>query len=218
MPISSKDNFKKDQLKKKSSNAKLFIISGPSGSGKNAIVRGVLKKIPRATQMITCTTRQPRPGEKDGKDYYFLTEKKFKEKIKKNEFIEWARVHEIYYFGTSKKVLERLEKRCKIIILAIDVQGVGSFRKLKIPHTSIFINAESKEKLISRIRKRAGGMPDDLLKLRLKSAAKELKEAKKYDFQVINYEDGLDETINKVVKIITKKIPNNWHKFIFQLI
>ncbi len=204
MPISSKANFKKNQLKKKSNNTKLVIISGPSGSGKNAIVRGVLKKIPQAAQMITCTTRQPRPGEKDCKDYYFLTEKEFKEKIKKNEFIEWARVHEIYYFGTSKKVLEKLEERYKIIILAIDVQGVRNFRKLKIPHTSIFINAESKEKLISRIKKRAGGMPNDLLKLRLKSAAKEMKEAKKYDYQVINYENRLNEAISKVCGIIRK--------------
>ena len=68
--------------------SKIFIISGPSGSGKTSVVQGVLKKLKNATQMITCTTRRPRPDEKQGRDYYFLTEQEFKKRIKQNDFLE----------------------------------------------------------------------------------------------------------------------------------
>lgn len=214
---------KKTQTKNIKKKTQLFIVSGPSGSGKNAVAKGVLKKLStkglsalrrhssgasatsgekNATRMVTCTTRPPRPKEKHSKDYYFLTKKEFKKRIKKNEFLEWTKVHENIYVGTLKKELKKLEKKYKIILMTIDVQGANSIRKKAIPHTSIFINAESKKKLISRIKKRKGGMPADKLKLRLASALKEAKQAKKYDYQVINYENKLDETINKVYKII----------------
>jgi len=129
--------------------------------------------------------------------------------LKNNEFLEWARVHKIYYVGTLKKEFERLKNKYQTIIYVIDVRGLKNIRQLKIPHISIFINAESKEKLISRIKKRAGGMPPRLLKLRLGSAIREIREAKKYDYQVINYENKLKETINQIVKIVESNIDTN---------
>lgn len=190
--------------KESNKKGKIFIISGPSGSGKNAIVRNLLKKLPNSTRMVTCTTRKPRPKEKHGKDYYFLSKKEFKTKIKKNEFVEWAKVHDGNYYGNSKKILKKLRQKYNIVIIVIDVQGAETYHKLSIPHISIFINAESKQNLISRIKKRKGNMPPHLLKLRLSSAIQEIKHAKKYDYQIINYENKLNETINKVYGIIQK--------------
>lgn len=183
--------------------SRIFVISGPSGSGKSTAVSEVLKHLKKAARMITCTTRKPRPSEKHGRDYYFLTKQEFKKRIKQNDFLEWARIHDAYY-GISKKILEKFKKKHKIIIMTIDVQGAESIRQLKIPHTSIFINADSKENLISRISKRKGGISPEKLKIRLKTAAKELKQVKKFDYQVINYENKLDQTIEKILKIIKR--------------
>ncbi|NQU77827.1 guanylate kinase [Candidatus Falkowbacteria bacterium] len=183
---------------------KIIILSGPSGSGKNAVVRGLLKKLKNSTYMIPHTTRKPRPKEKQGKDYFFITEQAFKKKIKNKEFLEWAHVHTDYY-GTSKKILAKLQKKYNPVILAIDVNGAKTFRKHKIPHTSFFINAESEQKLISRIKKRQKNISPRELKTRLATAKNELKQAKKYDHQVINYQNKLPQTITKVLKIIKKK-------------
>ncbi|MBU4331981.1 guanylate kinase [Patescibacteria group bacterium] len=196
--------IKKNKPNKRTNCAKLFIISGPSGAGKNAVVCGILKKLKNASRMVTCTTRKKRPNEKPGKDYYFLTEKEFKQRIKESDFLEWAIVHKKHYYGNSKKILEKLQKKYAIILLVIDVQGAKTIRKKAIPHTSIFINAESEKKLISRIKKRKAMMSNESLKLRLASAAAEMKQAKKYDYQVTNYENRLDETIERVCAIIQK--------------
>jgi len=156
--------------------------------------------------MITYTTRKPRLGEKHGKDYFFLTKKEFEKKIKQNEFLEWAKVHKIHYYGNSKKDLENLQKKYKTVIITIDVQGAETIRKKNIPHLSIFINAESKQKLISRIKKRNTKISPEKLARRIKSATTEIKSAKKYDYQIINYENKLNETVDKVYKII-KNLP-----------
>lgn len=190
----------------KKTQSKFIIISGPSGVGKNSVIHGILKKLKNAIQMITYTTRKPRLGEKHGKDYFFLTKKEFEKKIKQNEFLEWAKVHKIHYYGNSKKDLENLQKKYKTVIITIDVQGAETIRKKNIPHLSIFINAESKQKLISRIKKRNTKISPEKLARRIKSATTEIKSAKKYDYQIINYENKLNETVDKVYKII-KNLP-----------
>lgn len=182
----------------------LIIIMGPSGVGKNAIIRGLLKRLKNAVDLPTCTSRQPRPTEKPGRDYYFLTRKEFKKGIKQNDFLEWALVHNTYYYGTSKKILKKLKNKYDFVLADIDVQGVDILRRQKIPHTSIFIKPDSHENLIKRIKKRKAKLSPAELQARLKSAQKELKQAKKYDHQVTNYQNRLPQTINKVLKIIKK--------------
>lgn len=204
MLIKKASDAKKIVPKNSKNKSSLVVISGPSGSGKNAVTNGLLKKLPNSTRLVTCTTRKKRRNEKHGKDYYFISKQEFKKKIKQNDFLEWAIVHKKHYYGNSKKILEKLQKKYKMVIAVIDVQGAETYRKLNIPHISIFINVESKQNLISRIKNRNNNMSKNKLKLRLASAISEIKHAKKYDYQVINHENKLDETIEKVHKIIQK--------------
>lgn len=176
----------------------LFIISGPSGVGKTFIIKKIIKLDPRLKRVIACTTRKKRSNEKYGQDYFFLSEKKFKEKIKNKEFLEWAIVHNNYY-GTLKKEVENVKK---LLILNIDFQGAFQIKKKKIKAIFIFIKPESLDKLISRIKKR-GEIKKEDLEIRLNNAKNEIKQAKKYyDYVVINRENKSNQTIEKILQII----------------
>ncbi|PKL72506.1 guanylate kinase [Candidatus Kuenenbacteria bacterium HGW-Kuenenbacteria-1] len=176
----------------------LFIISGPSGVGKTFIIRKIIKSDPCLDNIIPCTTREKRPNEKHGQDYFFLSEEKFKEKIKNKEFLEWAIVHNNYY-GTLKKEVENAKKS---LILNIDFQGALQIKKKKIQAIFIFIKPESLDKLSSRIKKR-GELKKEDLEIRLKNAKNEIKQATKhYDYVVINRENKSNQTIKKILQII----------------
>lgn len=150
---------------------KIFVVSGPSGSGKSTITKKVrdLLHIPLS---ISATSRKPRCGEIDGKDYYFLTEEQFVNKIKNNEFFEYARVHNNYY-GTLMSVIDEKLKQGQNIILEIDVQG-GIIAKQKRPDAVlIFCKTENEEILEQRLRNRKTDS-NETIKLRLKNAKKRI--------------------------------------------
>src|SRR5579872_3749951 len=109
----------------------LVIVSAPSGTGKSTLCRRLLQKRKDLRVSVSCTTRQPRPGEKNGKHYFFLTREDFKRKIQRNEFLEWAVVHDEYY-GTPRHFIETQMKEGHDTLLAIDVQGAAAIRR-KIP-------------------------------------------------------------------------------------
>ncbi len=184
-------------------NNKIIIISGPSGVGKSTVVRQLLRQRDDLVKVITCTTRKPRPGEEQGRDYYFISQDEFMGRIKAGDFLEYAQVHG-HYYGTLRSELDRILQTGQQPVLVIDVQGAEIIRskinrqKLKL----IFILPESKDELLERIRQRAGRISREELELRLKNADQEMRAAKEYDYQIVNETNQL----NKTVKLISQAI------------
>jgi guanylate kinase len=178
--------------------ALLVVISSPSGAGKTTICQRILKKNLEYLYSISYTTRKKRKNEKEGKDYHFLTFKKFKEKIKRKELVEWAKVYGNYY-GTSKKIIHRAQKEGKVLIMVLDIQG-GMAIKRKYPESVlIFILPPNMKELERRLRKRATDKGKELKK-RMDNALKEISFLPHYDYVVVN--KNLHDTIKIVDQII----------------
>lgn len=180
---------------------KVIVISGPSGTGKTTLCRELIKKNKNLVFSISYTTRPKKEKEKDGVDYYFVSEDKFLKMIKNNDFIEWAKVHGFYYGTPKKKLLETINSG-KDVLLDIDVQGGKLIKKLFPDGIFIFILPPSWKALKERITKRRRDNPEEI-SLRLKNALKELKSIKYYDYVVIN--DKLEETIEVLNSIIVSE-------------
>lgn len=182
-------------MKKK---ALLVIISSPSGAGKTTICQKILKKNPDYLYSVSYTTREKRKNEKEGKDYHFLTLKKFQEKIKRKELVEWAEVYGSYY-GTSKKIIHRAQKEGKVLIMVLDIQG-GRAIKRKYPESVlIFILPPNMRELERRLKKRATDKGEDL-KRRMDNALNETSFLPNYDYVVVN--KNLKDTVKIVNQII----------------
>ncbi len=164
---------------------RLFVVSAPSGAGKTTLCEKIIKRVRGVVRSVSMTTRQKRPGEKEGVDYFFVTVEEFKERIKANEFIEYAKVFDEYY-GTPRKFVEINLNKNKDVVLTIDVQGAMQIRKnIKRACIFIFIVPPSIKDLRKRLQKRK----TDSVKAinnRLKIAKKELTFLKYYDYEVIN--------------------------------
>ena len=165
----------------------ILLISGPSGCGKSSLLKEVYKVVNNYYFSISTTTRKPRDGEKDGKDYFFITKDEFKKDIKDNQFLEWAEVHGNYY-GTSFKAINKALKQGKLVILDIDVQGFENIiksKKLKKITTTVFITTPNLDELRDRLYKRASDDQEIILQ-RIKNSKKEIKYIKEYDYIIIN--------------------------------
>ncbi len=178
----------------------LIVLSSPSGGGKTTIAHALLRKNKNIVRSISCTTRKPRLGEKNGRDYFFITPKKFKSLISKRSFLEWARVHRNFY-GTPRQWVDQQLKKGKDVLFVIDVQG-GRTVKRKIPRSVlIFVKPPSlkilKERLLLRRSEDA-----KTLKVRQADARWEIKEGRRYDHQVVN--DRLKMAIADVNRIIAR--------------
>lgn len=185
----------------------LFIISGPSGVGKGTVIRALKEKYPGFVFPISHTTRAIRPGEKDGEVYHFISEEEFKSGIEKGNFLEWAQVHKKDYYGTLKKPIMDALEAGRVIIREVDVQGFHSIRQVvpKENLVTIFLKAESPEKLLERIAKR-GKLPEEELRRRMESAQKEMKDADLFDYQVWSLENQIPRCVGDVEKIILEHI------------
>ncbi|MDR2811866.1 MAG: guanylate kinase [Endomicrobium sp.] len=178
----------------------IIIISAPSGAGKSSICEAVFAESKKnISYSISYTTRSPRKGEENGKNYYFISENKFKQMIEKKRFAEWAKVHGNYY-GTSKKLINKALNDGKNIILAIDVQGGVSLKK-QYPNNScmIFIMTTDLKTLKKRLTARNKDCKGTI-SMRMRNAKKELKYLPKYEYLVINRK--LDEAVHAVKTII----------------
>ncbi len=177
---------------------KLIIITGPSGVGKGTVVKEILEKKKDIWLSISATTRNPRIGEKDGENYYFLTDEGFKDMIDKKEFLEWAQFAGNYYGTPLSTVNEKIEKGFTVL-LEIEVEGAKQIKD-KFPEAlSIFLLPPSKEELEKRIRNR-GTEKEEAISKRLSRASYEIAFSNKFDFVLTNHE--VDETVNRVLKII----------------
>ncbi len=161
----------------------LFILSSPAGGGKTTLANMLISEIPNLKRVVTCTTREPRPGEKNGVDYYFLTKDEFEKRIKEGDFLEYAIVHGNYYGTPKREVFEMLEKGLDLI-LVIDVQGMRQVKKNFKDVVTIFILPPSLEEIVRRMRER--GDSEEEINKRLKTAKSEIPAWKEYDFIVIN--------------------------------
>jgi len=185
----------------------LFIISGPSGVGKGTVIRLLKAKYPQFVFPISHTTRAMRPGEKDGEVYHFTSPSIFECGIDNGDFLEWAEVHWANYYGTLKKPIIDALNEGKVVIREVDVQGFHSIRKV-IPAenlVTIFLKAESPEKLLERIAKR-GKLPEEELLRRMESAKREMADAHLFDYQVWSLEGQIPQLVLDVEKIILDHI------------
>ncbi|MFH0854702.1 MAG: guanylate kinase [bacterium] len=184
---------------------KLIVLSAPTGSGKNTIANMLMEEDKRFEETISCTTRRHREGEKNAVHYYFISEDEFKEKIKNEDFVEWEKVHDKFFYGTLKAEIERIVKKGKIPILVIEVNGGRNIKKIFPDSILVFIKPNSFENIESRIRKRAK-ISEEEVRARLKTAKNELKMSKYYDCIITNPEGHPEEAVEELKNIIEKHI------------
>ena len=176
----------------------LIVISGPSGVGKDTILRRLFQLAPELKYSVSYTTRPPRPGEVDGQSYTFVTEDEFKRLIETKEFLEWAQVYDQYY-GTSRKRVEDALARGEDIILKIDVQGAAFVKKRKPDALFIFITPPSTDELLQRLTGRNTESPA-ALERRQREALVELGLAKDYEHVVCNRD--VEESAREILAMI----------------
>ncbi|RAP30251.1 guanylate kinase [Candidatus Marinamargulisbacteria bacterium SCGC AG-343-D04] len=181
--------------------SKIIIISGPSGVGKGTIISKILKEVDFLELATSATTRQKRKGERDNKEYYFLSEKEFSLHIDSDGFLEWCHVHQAKY-GTLKSEVDRINSNNKIVLLEIDTQGAKKIKKAVPNALFIFIAPPSLDALNERLVNRNTESSEDLTK-RLKTAEEEIKQTELYDFVVIN--DIVSDATDQIVAVVRKR-------------
>ena len=179
----------------------LVVYSGFSGVGKGTIMKEMLKREETFRLSVSATTREPRPGEVDGREYYFLTKEKFLEMIEKDEFLEYAQYADNYY-GTPKKAVEDMLNEGYNVFLEIEVQGGLQIMEKCPDCLSIFIVPPSLEVLEQRLRGR-GTETEEVIEKRMKAALVEQEYTSRYDFVVEN--DIVEKTVDDIINIVKKE-------------
>ena len=162
----------------------LFVVSAPSGAGKTSLCRAITDSLENLTHSISYATRRPRPGEIDGRDYYFVGQERFREMIQAGDFAEWAEVHANYY-GTSRRVLDDMISKGLDVILDIDTQGAAQIKAKYDTAVFIFIMPPSLDILEERLRNRKSDHEDEIRK-RMKRAREEIRDYAMYDYIIVN--------------------------------
>ena len=190
----------------------LFVVSAPSGAGKTTLCTAITDSLENLTHSISYTTRKPRPGEIDGRDYYFVSEERFNEMMAAGDFAENAVVHSNHY-GTSKRVLLDMIKEGVDVILDIDTQGARQIKDHCNTAVFIFIMPPSMAILEERLRNRRSDREDEIRK-RMQRAVDEIRDFALYDYIVVNrdFERALSELRSIVVaeRCRTKLLRVNW--------
>ena len=176
----------------------LLVLSGPSGVGKGTVCEALMKHRKDIKYSISATTRKKRPLEKNGENYYFMSQEEFKESLENKEFLEYAQVHGNYY-GTPKRFVTESVDSGDIVILEIDVQGALQVKENCPEAVYIFLLPPDLQELRNRIEKRSTE-DEDTINLRMNNAQTELTFIDKYDYAVIN--DDVDKTVGKIESII----------------
>lgn len=180
----------------------LIVVSGPSGAGKGTICSRIIDEMKDTKISISMTSRAPRGKEVNGEDYYFISKEEFEEKIKNDEFLEYAIVHSNQYYGTPKAKIEEDLSKGKNVILEIDIQGALKVKEKVSEALFIFIMPPSMEELKDRLIKRNTESKEKMLE-RFKTAYNEINEFTKYNYVVVN--DKVDKAVDKVKSIITSE-------------
>ena len=190
----------------------LFVISAPSGAGKTTLCKGITDSLENLTHSISYTTRKPRPGEIDGRDYYFVTEERFRAMVQAGDFAEHAEVH-THLYGTSKRVLDDMIKEGVDVILDIDTQGARQIKANFSTAVFVFIMPPSMAILEERLRNRKSDREDEIRK-RMQRAVDEIRDFGSYDYIVVNrdFERALSDLRSIVIaeRCRTKLLRTNW--------
>lgn len=181
---------------------RIFVISAPSGCGKTTIGKRVIRKTKGLFPSISATTRPRRRGEKNKKDYHYLTREQFEREVKKGNFLEWENNFG-HLYGTPKKFVLKSLKEGKNLLLSIDVKGAVRIKKQFPGSILIFIKPPSIKELSKRLRLRKTEKPGEITR-RIRIAKKELSFSPKYDYSVVN--DRLDKALRKVISLVKKEI------------
>lgn len=177
---------------------RLFVISGPSGVGKGTLVDRLLELRPDLTYSVSATTRRPRPGERDGRDYRFLSDAEFDRLVEAGGFLEWAEVYG-HRSGTLLEPVEQARSRGQDVVLEIDVQGARSVRERVADAVLIFLQPPSAEELARRLERR-GTEDAPALRRRLEAVEREMEQRSWFDHVVEN--DDLDRAVSEVASIL----------------
>ena len=185
---------------KKENFGRIIVISAPSGAGKTSIIKEILIEFPEFVFSISATTRKKRDNEKEGVDYFFISEEDFKEKIEKQEFVEFEKMYD-YFYGTYKSFIDNNVSEEKTVLLDVDVKGALSIKKIYPEAALIYILPPSLDILIERLQKRQTEDEKDFKK-RIERAKMELSLKDKFDYFVVNKD--LNIAILEVKEIINK--------------
>jgi guanylate kinase len=179
----------------------LIVISGPSGVGKDATLDRMKKAGLPYHYVLTATTRPKRPGEKDGVDYWFVSEDKFHQMVERNQLLEWAKVYGNYY-GVPKREIKETLKQGLDTVVKVDVQGAATIKRILPDALFIFLMPPSPEELANRLKQRYGSSSADL-DVRLGKAQEEMESLPLFDYVVISYTDNLDLTVTEINAAVT---------------
>lgn len=192
----------------------LIIVSGFSGAGKGTVMKKLMSEYDNYALSISATTRSPRPGEQDGREYFFKTVAEFETMIENNQLIEYAKYVGNYY-GTPKEYVEKMLDEGKDVILEIEMQGTMKVKEMMPETVLVFITPPTAEELKKRLEGR-GTEDSETIKARLKRASEEVVYMDKYDYLLIN--DKLDECVenlHKIVQMEHSKVSRNINKINF---
>lgn len=176
----------------------LIVVSGPSGVGKNTVISDLFNYLPNLNYSISATTRTPRQGEIDGKNYFFLSDSEFTQRIAAGDFLEWAQVYR-HYYGTPRSYVEKMLTGGLDLVLDIDVQGAAQIKEALPEAVLIFLAPPSLSELKMRLMGRKTELEAEIL-LRLKNIDKELQAVPEYDYFIVNRE--IDLTCRQIECII----------------
>lgn len=183
------------------SRGKLFVVSGASGVGKSTVLKGVMARCPELQFSVSATTREPRPGEEEGVNYFFVSEERFRAMIDAGEFLEYN-LHNKAYYGTPRQQIEdKLEKGS--IILDIEPNGAFELRRQRPDVSLIFIMPPSMEALYRRLCRRGDTSPEQI-HLRMERARWEMEQLHLYDYVVIN--DQVETCVDQILHFIRQKL------------
>jgi guanylate kinase len=177
----------------------LVVVSAPSGTGKTTVIRRTLERVPDLSYSVSATTRDMRPGERDGESYHFVQVSEFERWIREDRLFEWAKVYEDYYGTPKSRVLEAM-KSGNDVILDLDVQGKRSLESALPGRTiSVFLHPPGRSELRERLLRR-GSESGERLRIRMKQVDEEIRWAREFDYWVLN--DDVDEAAERLEHII----------------
>lgn len=178
----------------------LVVISGPSGVGKDTVIQRMKERELPFHFVVTATTRPARSDEVHGVDYFFLSSDEFARMIETDELLEYAIVYNDYK-GIPKEQVRQALASGKDVLMRIDVQGAATIREISPEAVLVFLTTQNETELVNRLKARKSETPEGL-NLRIATARKELKRIKEFDYVVVNRDDKLDETVDKILAII----------------